>query len=73
MGRHPEMERERERVLETLADPEMIQQGDFGKLLAVRFFPDTPLTRKFVVVAYREVGAEDGFIVTSYLARLSGL
>lgn len=74
VGRHLEMERERERVLETLADPEMIQQGDFGELLAVRFFPDTPLTRKFVVVAYREVSPEDGFILTSYLAnKLSGM
>lgn len=65
--RHPEMDTQRERILETLADPDMIQQGDFGELLAVRFYPKTPLTRKFLVVAYREIGTEDGFILTAYL------
>jgi len=53
--------------LETLAEPDMIQQGDFGELLAVRFYPETPLTRKFLAVAYREVSPEDGFILTAYL------
>lgn len=66
--RHPEMDAQRERVLETLAESDMIQQGDFGELLAVRFYPETPLTGKFLVVAYREVSPEDGFILTAYLS-----
>jgi len=66
--RHPEMDDQRERVLETVAEPDMIQQGDFGELLAVRSYPDTPLTSKFLVVAYQEVSPEDGFILTAYLA-----
>jgi len=65
--RHPEMDDQRERVLETVAEPDMIQQGDFGELLAVRSYPDTPLTSKFLVVAYQEVSLEDGFILTAYL------
>jgi hypothetical protein len=65
--RHPEMDDQRERVLETVAEPDMIQQGDFGELLAVRFYPDTLLASKFLVVAYREVSPEDGFILTAYL------
>ena len=65
--RHPEMDNQRERVLEALAEPDMIQQGDFGEVLAVRFYPETPLTRKFLVVVYREVSPEDGFILTAYL------
>jgi hypothetical protein len=65
--RHPEMDDQREQVLETLAEPDMIQQGDFGELLAVRLYPGTPLTSKFLVVAYREVSSEDGFILTAYL------
>lgn len=65
--RHPEMKDQRERVLEALAEPEMIQRGDFGELLAIRLYPDTPLTRKFMVVAYREVSREEGFILTAYL------
>ena len=67
--RHPEMDDQHERVLETLVKPDMIQQGDFGELLAIRFYPDTPLTSKFLVVAYREVSSEDGFAMTAYLTR----
>jgi hypothetical protein len=60
--RHPEMRDQRDRVVDTLVAPQMIQEGDFGELLAVRFYPETPLTGKFLVVAYREVNADDGFI-----------
>ena len=67
--RHPEMDHQRERVLETVAEPEMIQKGDFGELLAIRFYSETPLTSKFLVVAYRETSADDGFVVTAYFAR----
>lgn len=66
--RHPEMAHQRERVLETVAEPEMIQQGDFGELLAIKFYPKTPLTSKFLIVAYKE-SADDGFIATAYFAR----
>ncbi len=69
VSRHPEVEGQRERVLEALAEPDIIQQGDLGELLAIRLYPDTPLTRKFMVVAYGEVSPEDGFILlTAYLA-----
>jgi hypothetical protein len=46
--RHPEMDNQRRRVLETVAEPDMIQQGDFGELLAVRFYSETPLSHKFL-------------------------
>jgi len=38
--RHLEMDNQRELVLETLAEPDMIQLGDSGELLAIRFYPD---------------------------------
>ena len=66
-NRHPEMGGSRESVLETLSEPEMIQQGDYGELLAIRFYPQTPLTSKHLVVVYREINANDGFILTAYL------
>ena len=66
--RHPEMANQRERVIETSAEPEVIQEGDFGTLLAARMYPHTPLSRKFLVVVYREVTSEDGFVVTAYFA-----
>jgi hypothetical protein len=67
--RHSEMSDQRERVLETVAEPDMIQRGDFGELLALRFYPQTPLTSKFLVVAYQEISPENGFILTAYLTR----
>lgn len=66
---HPEMGGQRQRVLETLSDPDLIQQGDFGELLAVRSYPRTLLTSKNLVAVYRETNAEDGFVVTAYLTR----
>jgi hypothetical protein len=66
--RHPDMETQREQVLETLVEPDMIQEGDFGTLLAARLYPETPLTRKYLVVVYRETSSEDGFVLTAYLA-----
>ena len=46
-----------------------VLKGDFGEKLAVRFYRQTPLTAKYLVVAYKEVGPLDGFVVTAYLAR----
>jgi len=70
--RHVELSSLSEKVLETVSEPDMIQEGDFGELLAARFYSETPLASKFLVVAYREVSSEDGFILTAYLTtRLS--
>lgn len=66
-ARHPEMSDQFERVLETLSQPDIVQQGDRGELLAIRRYPDTPLTEKYIVVAYREVSERDGFVLTAYL------
>ena len=57
----------REQVMETLADPDMVQQGDFNELLAVREYSELKLGR-FVVVVYRETCPDDGFVLTAYLA-----
>ncbi|MBI4641378.1 MAG: hypothetical protein HY731_11830 [Candidatus Tectomicrobia bacterium] len=66
MQRHTEMADQYERVLETVSEPDLIQEGDFGELLGGRFYSTTPLTSKFLVIAYREVSLEDGFILTAY-------
>ncbi len=66
---HPELAGERDRVLQSLEEPDMVQAGDFGEMLAVRHWSSTSLGSKFVVVAYREVDRMDGFILTAYLAR----
>jgi hypothetical protein len=67
--RHPEMDGHRNFVLETLTDPDYVQEGDFGALLAVRLFPGAVLVGKYVIVVYRETDPMDGFVLTAYLAR----
>jgi len=65
--RHPELSGQRDRVLETVTDPDLLQAGDRGETLAIRWYARTPLTSKFVVVAYRETDPTDGFVLTAYL------
>jgi len=60
-------------VLETLGDPDLIQEGDLGTLLAIRFYPKSPLTRKHLVVVYKEVSKADGFVLTAYFTSAPSL
>lgn len=60
------MANEKERVLETVASPEQVLEGDWGALQAVRLYPNTPLTTKFLVAIYREISKDDGFILTAF-------
>jgi hypothetical protein len=62
------MNSQRDLVLETVTEPDLIQQGDFGELIAIRFYKRTPLTSKYLVVIYKEVMDTDGFIITAYYA-----
>ena len=64
--RHPEMKGEEERVLESITVPDYVQEGDEGTLIAVKHYAKTPLTEKDCIVVYRELGSEDGFIITAY-------
>ena len=63
-SRHPEMQNRTEKILETISDPDIIQEGDFGALLAIKRYED-----KYLVVVYKEVSREDGFVLTAYFAK----
>lgn len=65
--RHPEMSDEEDRILETLASPDYVQEGDSETLIAIKHYDKTPLTKKYCATVYRELSAEDGFILTAYL------
>jgi len=52
-------------VLETVENPEAIYEGLTGEYLAVREVDKG----KYIVVIYREVGNEDGFVITAFLTR----
>jgi hypothetical protein len=64
--RHPEMSGESDRILEALSSPDYVQEGDSATLIAVRHYPQTPLTEKYCCVVYRELTEEDGFVLTAY-------
>ena len=51
-------------VLNIVANPDIILKGDTKELLSVK---KQPRKRVWIVVAYREIDKEDGFILTAYL------
>jgi len=54
--RHPEMKDSDEDILQTINNPEMVQRGDAGTLLAIKKFPKTPVAEnKFLIVVYKEL------------------
>jgi hypothetical protein len=62
---HSEMAGLREEVLQTISDAERVVAGNAGELLAVRLVE----AGKAIVVVYREVSLEDGFVITAFLTR----
>lgn len=63
------MKNQMEKVAETLENPNSIVEGDYGELLAIRFYRETPLTEKYLIVVYKEISDHDGFIATAYFTR----
>jgi hypothetical protein len=49
-------------VLETVENPNMILRGYRGTLIAVRNYGH----QRYLMVIYRQVSANDGFIITAY-------
>ena len=62
--RHPELAGKVQEVLEAIRSPTIVQQGDFGTLLAVKKEND-----KYLVVVYREISRIDGFLITAYYSK----
>jgi len=52
-------------VLETVQDPDAIYEGKADELLATKEIEPG----KFMVVVYKEMGKEDGFVMTAFLTR----
>ncbi len=52
-------------VLETVQEPVEVFEGNEGELLATREVG----TGKYIIVVYRELDQEDGFIITSFLTK----
>ena len=50
-------------VLDTVEEPEVIYEGKTGECIAVRELEEG----KYMVVIYREVSQDDGFVITAFL------
>lgn len=64
--RHPEMQGQEGKIIETVSDPDLIQEGDAGTRIALKHYPVSPLSEKFCAVVYRELSNLDGFVITAY-------
>ena len=73
LNNHPEMRGHEDKIIETITDPDIIFTGDFGELLAVKFFLKTPVSEnKYLIAAYKEINKIDGFLITAYFSRRTG-
>jgi hypothetical protein len=61
---HDYMSGNLDKVLETLAEPTRIIEGEQGESLALRDYDSTNITRKTAVVVYRD--ESDGFLITAF-------
>ena len=63
---HPEIAGFYYEILESIEKPDSIYEGKYGELIATKHFEK--LNNKFVVVIYKELSEEDGFVITAYLS-----
>jgi hypothetical protein len=61
---HDYMSGNLDKVLETLAEPSRIVEGERGESLALRDYDKTNITRKTAVAVYRD--EENGFLITAF-------
>lgn len=52
-------------VLEAVEEPEAIYEGKYGERIAVKDIEP----EKHIVVIYKEIDSQDGFIITAFLTR----
>jgi len=63
---HPEIAGFYYEILESIEKPDSIYEGKYEELIATKYFEK--LNNKFVVVIYKELSEEDGFVITAYLS-----
>ena len=63
---HVDMNNNMDLLVKTIEDPDMILKGVSDELRAVKFFQQTHLGMKYLMVAYKELSNEEGFIITAY-------
>ncbi|MDD5673841.1 MAG: hypothetical protein PHC61_06750 [Chitinivibrionales bacterium] len=66
--RHPEMRDKNDLIISAIGEPDIVQEGDFGTQMGVKAVPGEKPS-KYIIVIYKELSAEDGFLLTSYFTR----
>jgi hypothetical protein len=61
---HDDMAGHYDDVLETVADPDLVLRGYRGSLIAVRDYSRL----RYLLAIYRQVGRDDGFVITAYFS-----
>jgi hypothetical protein len=70
ISNHPEAKDAENRIIQTIEDPDIILEGDFGEILAIRLYSKSPVTQnKFLVAVFKETGDMNGFLLTAYYSR----
>ena len=62
---HPELGGYLHDVLDTVCHPDELREGSAGEMLAIKAVEDG----KFLIVVYRELSVDDGFVITAFLSR----
>ncbi len=64
---HPEMHAQEDRIAETLSNPDsvILSHHDSSVRLYHKLFPQTPVTRKYLVVAVKCL-EQDAFVITAF-------
>jgi hypothetical protein len=63
---HPEIAAFYYEILDCIELPDAIYEGKFDELIATKNFDK--ISNKFVVVVYKELSVQDGFVITAYLS-----
>ena len=53
-------------ILETVENPDLVLRGYRSTLIAIRSYG----RRRYLMVVYRQVSADDGFIITAYFTNI---
>lgn len=70
IARHSTLADQQSLVLATITEPEIILDGNEGALMAIR----TLETGRVLVVIYKEISNNDGFVITAFpIRRLNSL
>ncbi|KPV63335.1 MAG: hypothetical protein AOA65_1343 [Candidatus Bathyarchaeota archaeon BA1] len=65
ISRHPEVKAYRDKIVETVQNPDMIIEGVRGELKALKFYPTLRIGPKYLVIVHRELH-EEKVIITAY-------